>query len=180
MYYLFLGLLKIVNSKKSDLSIKKLCHLCTEFFEIQLDFLYILYILKKQTLKQKEMVINLIYSVLLLIAGSVVAAAILLFGVKFSNNSGELSTDPTWKDIFLQMIKGYPFWVWTFAFLAFQPAILHIITTWFPMIWTTYDWIPSISDFIAFIAVGFFTIIVRITDDNGKLKNFLKKSEWSP
>ena len=120
------------------------------------------------------MVINFIYSVLLLIAGSVIAALILLFGVKFCKNSGELSGDPTWKEIFLQMLKGYPFWLWIIVFLAFQPAIIHIITTWFPSIWTT---VPSISDFIAFIVVGFFTILVKITDDNGRLKKILKESE---
>jgi hypothetical protein len=123
------------------------------------------------------MVINLIYSVLLLIAGSVVAAAILLFGVKFCKDGGELSADPTWKDIFLQMMKGYPFWVWIFAFMAFQPAIVHIINTWCPTLWGTYEWSLKLSDFIAFIAVAFYTILVRITDDNGRLKKFFKKSE---
>ena len=125
------------------------------------------------------MVINFIYSVLLLIAGSVIAALILLFGVKFCKDSGELSANPTWKDIFLQMLKGYPFWLWIIVFLAFQPAIIHILTTWFPSIWTTCNWVPSISDFIAFIVVGFFIILVKITDDNGRLRKFLKKSEWN-
>lgn len=125
------------------------------------------------------MVINFIYSVLLLVAGSIIAALMLLFGVKFCENSGELSADPTWKEIFLQMLKGYPLWIWIIVFLAFQPAIIHILTTWIPSIWTTSGWIPSISDFIAFIVVGFFIILVKITDDNGKLKIFLKKSEWN-
>lgn len=126
------------------------------------------------------MVINLIYSILLLIAGSIVAAAILLFGVKFCKDGEELSADPTWKEMFSQMMKGYPLWVWIFAFLAFQPAIIHIINTWCPTLWETYAWPLKLSDFIAFIAVAFYTILVRITDDNGRLRDFLKKSEWDP
>lgn len=123
------------------------------------------------------MIVNFIFSVLLLVVGIAFASGILLFGVKFCKNSGELSADPTWKDISLQMLNGYPFWLWIIVFLAFQPAIIHILTTWLPSIWTTCDWVPSISDFIAFIVVGFFTILVKITDDNGKLRKSLKKSE---
>ena len=123
------------------------------------------------------MVINFIYSVLLLIAGSVIAALILLFGVKFCKDSGELSADPTWKDIFLQMLKGYPFWLWIIAFIAFQPSIVHIINRWCPTLWETYAWPLKFSDFTAFIAVAFYTVLVRITDDNGRLRNLLKKSE---
>ena len=123
------------------------------------------------------MVINFIYTVLLLIAGCVVAAAILLFGVKFCKDDGELGTDPAWKEIFIQIMKGYPFWIWIIVFLAFQPAIIHALNGWIPTIWTTYDWIPSLSDFIAFIVVVFFIILVKVTDDNGKLKKFFKKAD---
>ena len=125
------------------------------------------------------MVINLIYSVLLLIAGSVIAAAILLFGVKFCKDGGELGADPTWKDIFLQIMRGYPFWVWIFAFMVFQPAIIHIINTWCTTLLETYAWTLKLSDFIAFIAVALYTFLVRITDDNGRLRKFLKKSKWN-
>ena len=121
--------------------------------------------------------VNFIYTVLLLIAGSVVATAMLLFGVKFCKDSGELGADPTWKEIFLQMMRGYPFWLWLLVLLAFQPAIIHALSTWIPAIWATCDWVPSFSDFIAFIVVVFFAILVRITDDNGRLRKFFKKSE---
>ena len=123
------------------------------------------------------MVINFIYTVLLLIAGCVVAAAMLLFGVKFCKDGGELGADPAWKEIFLQMMRGYPFWLWLLVLLAFQPAIIHALSTWIPAIWATCDWVPSFSDFIAFIVVVFFAILVRITDDNGRLRKFFKKSE---
>ena len=147
--------------------------------KFNLTFLVFYLFLEKQTLKQKYMVINFIYTVLLLIAGSVVAAAILLFGVKFCKDGGELGADPAWKDIFLQMMRGYPFWIWIIVFLAFQPAIIHALSTWIPAIWTTYDWIPSFSDFIAFIDVVFFAILVRITNDNGRLRKLLKKAKWN-
>ena len=125
------------------------------------------------------MVINFIYTVLLLIAGCVVAAAMLLFGVKFCKDGGELGADPAWKEIFLQMMRGYPFWLWLLVLLAFQPAIIHALSTWIPAIWATCDWVPSFSDFIAFIVVVFFAILVRITDDNGRLRKFFKKAEWN-
>ena len=140
-------------------------------FESWLDFFVFFYSFYKNIiLKQKSMIINFIYTILLLIAGSVVAALILLFGVKFCKNNSELRANPTWRDIFLQMVRGYPFWLWLIVFLAVQPAIVHIINAWYPALWTVCDWIPNISDFIAFIVVGFFMILVKITDNNGKLK----------
>ena len=125
------------------------------------------------------MIINLIYSVLLLIAGSVVAATLLLFGVKFCKDGGEIGADPTWKTIFSQMLRGYPFWIWLFTILAFQPAIVHIVNAWYPALWTNCEWIPKFSDFIAFIVVALFIILVKITDDNGSLRKHHKKSKWS-
>jgi hypothetical protein len=122
-------------------------------------------------------VINFIYSVLVLIFGSVVAMAILIFGVKFCNDSKELGTDPTWQDIFLQMMRGYPFWVWIFAFLVFQPAIIHIVNAWYPAFYENYAWIPGLSDFMAFIAVISYIIVVKSTDDDGNLIKLFGKSE---
>lgn len=122
------------------------------------------------------MVINLIYSILLLIAGSVVAAFILLFGVKFCKNGEKLPDNVTWKDILLQLVKGYPFWVWIIVFMVFQPAIVHIINVWTPSLWINCGWIPKLSDFFGFISIVFFFIIFNITDDDGKLK-LSKKSK---
>lgn len=145
--------------------------------KFSLTFLVFCVILKKRTLKQKNMIINFIYTVLLLIVGSVVAAAILLFGVKFWKDGDKPSEDDvTYKGIVLHLLKNYPFWIWIIVFLVFQPAIVHIINVWLPTLWTNCEWIPSISDFIGFITVVFFFVIFYITDDYGKLKLF-KKSE---
>lgn len=122
------------------------------------------------------MIVNFIFSVLLLVVGIAFALGILLFGVKFCKNSEELGADPSWKEILLQLVKGYPFWVWLIVFLAFQPAIVHILSTWDPNIWSTYDWIPDLSRFIGFIDVVFYIILFNITDDNGKFK-ILRKSK---
>lgn len=122
------------------------------------------------------MVLNIIYSALILFVAFVVVAAILLFGVKFCKNCGELEADPSWKEILLQLLKGYPFWLWLIAFLASQPAIVHILSTWDPNIWSTYDWIPDLSRFIGFIDIVFYIILFNITDDNGKFK-LLRKSK---
>ena len=120
------------------------------------------------------MVLNIIYSALVLFVAFVVVAAVLLFGVKFCRNCGELEADPSWKEILLQLLKGYPFWLWIIAFLASQPAIHHILSTWTPSIWSTCGWIPNLSSFIGFITIVFYVILINITDDDGRLKNFRK------
>ena len=140
---------------------------------------FIFWLSIKYNLKQKDMIFDFILSVLLLIVGFAFSALILLFGVKFCKDGEKLPDDTTWKDILLQLIKGYPYWVWLFIFLAFQPAIVHILNTWVPSLLTNCEWVLKFSDFIGFITVILFFIIFYITDDNGKLKIF-KKSEWIP
>ena len=115
------------------------------------------------------MIINFIYTVLLLIVGSVVAAAILLFGVKFWKDSEKLPENVKCKGIVLHLLKNYPFWIWIIVFLVFQPAIVHIINVWTPAVWTGCEWIPGASDFFGFITVVFFFFIENITDDSGRL-----------
>lgn len=122
------------------------------------------------------MIINFILSVLLLILGCTFSAGVLLFGVKFCTDSEKLPDDITHRGIISHLIKDYPFWIWLIVFLVFQPAIIHIINVWTPTLWTNYEWIPSISDFIGFITVVFFFVIYYITDDSGKLK-LSKKSK---
>ena len=124
------------------------------------------------------MITNFIYTVLLLIVGSVIVAAILLFGVKFWKDGDKPSEDVTCEGIVLHLLKNYPFWIWIIVFLVFQPAIIHIINVWTPTLWTSCGWIPKFSDFIGFITVLIFFVIFYMTDDSGKLKLF-KKSEWN-
>ena len=172
MYYHSLELQRIVNSKKSYLYIKSQ----DKFPKLVLTFLFFCLFIK-YNLKQKHMIINFIFSVLLLIVGFAFCMVVLLFGVKFCRNGERLPDDATWKDIVLQLIKGYPFWVWIIVFLVFQPAIVHIINTWFPSVWNSCDWItwiPEFTDFIAFISLAFFALLFRITDEYGKLKIFRK------
>jgi hypothetical protein len=101
---------------------------------------------------------------------------VLLFGVKFCKNGEKLPDDATWKDIVLQLMKGYPLWVWIIVFFVFQPAIVHIINLWAPSLWINCAWIPKFSDFFGLITIVFFFIIFYMTDDYGKLKLF-KQSE---
>ena len=123
------------------------------------------------------MIVNFIYSALILFVAFVVVVAILLFGVKFSKDGGEVDADPSWKDVILQVLRGYPFWIWIIAFLASQPSIFHILKTWKLVIWAPYEWIPDLSCFIAFITVVFYLVLINITDDNGRIKIF-SKSKW--
>lgn len=120
------------------------------------------------------MITNFILSVLLLILGCTFSAGVLLFGVKFWKDGDKPSEDVTCEGIVLHLLKNYPFWIWLIVFLVFQPAIIHIINVWTPTLWTNYEWISSISDFIGFITVVFFFVIYYITDDSGKL-NLSKK-----
>ena len=124
------------------------------------------------------MVINIIYSTLIILFGCGVAACLLFFGVKFCKDDEKLPDEVTWKDIVYQLVKGYPFWIWLLAFLVFQPAIIHVVTAWSPTIWTTCEWIPQLSDFIAFITIVFYVILINITDEYGRIK-FLHKSKWN-
>jgi hypothetical protein len=123
------------------------------------------------------MIIDVIYSALLLLAGCIMAVIIPFFGIKFCKNSGKLEVDATWKEFLWQLVKEYPVGIWILSFLAFQPAIVHIVNTWIPSLWTSIncEWIPQISDFIAIVTVTIFVVLLKITDDNGKLK--FKKSE---
>lgn len=123
------------------------------------------------------MVVNVIYSVLLLIVGCVAAVFILFFGVKFCKDGEDLPAEVTWKDILHQLVRGYPFWMWLFAFLVFQPCIVHILSAWNPAVWETCSWIPKFSDFIGFVAITLCIILVKITDEYGRFK-FLNKSKW--
>jgi len=116
------------------------------------------------------MIVNFIYSALILFVAFVVVVAILLFGVKFSKDGGEVDADPSWKDVILQVLRGYPFWIWIIAFLASQPSIFHILKTWNLVVWAPYEWIPDLSCFIGFITVVFYLVLINITDDNGRIK----------
>jgi hypothetical protein len=120
------------------------------------------------------MIINFIYSALILFVAFVVVVVILLFGVKFCKDGGELSANPSWKEILLQLLRGYPFWLWMISFLAAQPSIFHILNTWNLTIWIPYKWIPELSSFIGFITIVFYVVLINITDDNGRIKIFRK------
>ena len=122
-------------------------------------------------------IINFIYSILVLLFGSAVAIIVLLFGVKFCGNCGELEANPSWKDILLQLVRGYPFWVWMIVLMVFQPAIIHIINAWDPSILSPYGWILNLSNLIAFISLVIYIIIVKITDSNGRFKK-IKEIKW--
>ena len=123
------------------------------------------------------MTVNVIYSVLLLIVGCAAAVFILFLGIKFCKEGESLPADATWKDIIIQLVKGYPFWMWLCAFLVFQPCIVHILNAWNPAVWGVCSWIPSFSDFIGFITIVLCIVLVKITDEYGRLK-FFHKSKW--
>jgi hypothetical protein len=126
------------------------------------------------------MIINVILSVGLLFVGCAFALPVLFFGAKFSKDDEGLPDDASWKQIIWQLVNGQPFWMYILVFLVFQPAIVHIINTWSPSIWNSYDWItwiPEFTDFIAFISLAFFVLLFRITDEYGRLRIFNKSKE---
>ena len=106
------------------------------------------------------------------------AVIIPLFGIKFCRDDEQLPTNATWKDIVSQLVSGYPFWLWILTFLVFQPCIVHIVDIWIPSAWINIhcEWISQITDFVAMVTFATFAILLKITDENGKLKPF-KKSE---
>ena len=123
------------------------------------------------------MITNVIFSVGLLFVGCAFALSVLFLGAKFSKDDEGLPDDATRKLIIWQLVNGQPFWMYILVFLVFQPAIVHIINTWFPSVWNLYGWItwiPEFTDFIAFISLLFFVLLFRITDDYGRLKIFRK------
>ncbi len=125
-------------------------------------------------LKQKNMIVNVIYSTLIFLFGCSVVAVFLFFGIKFCSDNWDIPNGGTWKTVLWQLIKSYPLWIWILALLVFQPAIVHIISVWNPRIWISYKSIPQISDFIGFITVIFYIILINITDEDGKIR-FLRK-----
>ena len=139
-------------------------------------FLFFYLIIKHNQKTKTNMVINVIFSTLLLIVGCVAALCVLFFGVKFCKDNWNLPDDATWKDVLWELMKSYPLWMWILAFLVFQPCIIHIITVWKPTLWASYGLDPSTSDFIGFITIVFYVLLVKITDESGRFK-FLHKSK---
>ncbi len=121
------------------------------------------------------MVLNFVYSVVLLSIGCACAFLVLLFGMRFCKVNEKEKTKTTIKGCLCQILKAFPHWVWIVVFLIFQLFIIFALSVWCHI----HEWIQNVSTFIGLLVAVVYVIVIKITDDDGKLKYFIKKNTRS-
>lgn len=133
--------------------------------------------IKKQKIN-KNMVLNFIFTVLILFLGAYISFAVIpLFGVMFlkddseSQHGEDLNSDVSLWDF----IKIFPVWLLALSLLVFQACVVFVIHLWLPSLFDGCEWILRLSIFLGFFAIILYVILINIVDDFGKIKWFKKK-----